>query len=279
MALPMEQSLADSRDELRFHPTSKRIRVSLGQRLVCDTTSAVLVWEPRRVVPTYAVPAADLVADLEPAESRPLPDPMPPFLGPEDFSAHSCPGRSYSVRVDGEVADAAAFVPDDPDLAGKVVLDFGPTTPFAWLEEDEPVIGHPHDPFKRIDVLRSDRRVVVSHGGEVLADSRRAMALYETSLPTRWYLPRDDVRLDLLEASTTRTVCAYKGEASYYSLASGAAADVAWYYPDPLHDAARVRDHVCFYAERTDLAVDGVEMQRPVTPWSDPDEWLRAGRA
>ncbi len=113
------------------------------------------------------------------------------------------------------------------------MLDFGPTTPFAWVEEDEAVIGHPHDPFKRIDVLRSDRRIVVSHGGQVLADSRRAMALYETSLPTRWYLPRDDVRLDLLETSTTRTVCAYKGEASYYSLASGAAADVAWYYPDP----------------------------------------------
>ena len=279
MAVPMEQSLADSRDELRFHPTSKRIRVSLGQRLVCDTTSAVLVWEPRRVVPTYAVPAADLMADLEPAESHPLPDPMPPFLGPEDFAAHSCPGRSYSVRVDGEVADAAAFVPDDPDLAGKVVLDFGPTTPFVWVEEDEPVIGHPHDPFKRIDVLRSDRRVVVSHGGQVLADSRRAMALYETSLPTRWYLPRDDVRLDLLEGSTTRTVCAYKGEASYYSLASGAAADVAWYYPDPLQDAARVRDHVCFYAERTDLTLDGAALPRPVTPWSDPDEWLRAGRA
>ncbi len=78
------------------------------------------------------------------------------------------------------------------------------------------------------------------------------LALYETSLPTRWYLPRDDVRIELLEPSTTHTVCAYKGEASYYSLASGAAADVAWYYPEPMHDAARVRDHVCFYAERTD---------------------------
>jgi uncharacterized protein (DUF427 family) len=279
MAVPMEQSLTDSRDELRFHPTSKRIRVSLGERLVCDTTSAVLVWEPRRVVPTYAVPAADLVAELEPADALPLPDPMPPFLGPEDFAAHSCPGRSFSVRADGEVAEAAAFMPDDPDLAGRVVLDFGPTTPFAWVEEDEQVIGHPHDPFKRIDVLRSDRRVVVSHGGQALADSRRAMALYETSLPTRWYLPRDDVRLDLLEPSTTRTVCAYKGEASYYSLASGAVTDIAWHYPDPLHDATRVRDHVCFYAEKTELAVDGATVPRPVTPWSDPDEWLRAGES
>jgi uncharacterized protein (DUF427 family) len=79
MAVPMEQSLTDSRDELRFHPTTKRIRVRLGQHPVCDTTSAVLVWEPRRVVPTYAVPAADLVAELEPAHSQPMPDPMPPL--------------------------------------------------------------------------------------------------------------------------------------------------------------------------------------------------------
>jgi uncharacterized protein (DUF427 family) len=85
------------------------------------------------------------------------------------------------------------------------------------------------------------------------------MALYETSLPTRWYLPADDVRLDLLTPSDTRTVCAYKGMASYYSLASGAAADVAWYYPDPLHEAAQVRDLICFYAEKTTLTVDGVQ--------------------
>jgi uncharacterized protein (DUF427 family) len=217
------------------------------------------------------VPAAELAAQLEPAESRPLPDPLPPYLGPYNFGLHSCRGRAFSVRADGHVAEAAAFVPDDPDLALHVVLDFGTTTPFTWLEEDEPVIGHPHDPFKRIDVLRSDRHIVVSHQGEVLADTRRAMALYETLLPTRWYLPPEDVRFDLLAPSPTRTVCAYKGEASYHSLASGAAADIAWHYPEPLHDAERVRDHVCFYAEHTDLAVDGVEQPRPVTPWSKPD--------
>ena len=270
MAVRFEQALRGSGDELRFHPTAKRIRVSLGGRQICDTTSAVLVWEPRRVVPTYAVPAADLIAELEPADTRPLPDPMPAYLGPYDFATHSCPGRAFSVRADGRLAASAAFVPDDPDLADWVVLDFGVTTPFTWMEEDEQVIGHPHDPFKRIDVLRSDRRIVVSHEGEVLADSRQAMALFETSLPTRWYLPRDDVRLDLLTPSETHTVCAYKGTASYFSLASGAAADIAWFYPDPLHDAELVRDHVCFFVERTDLSIDGVAQPRPVTPWSSP---------
>ena len=107
---------------------------------------------------------------------------------------HSCAGQAFSVVAGGRTATAAGFVPDDSDLGGRIVLDFGP---FDWVEEAEPVIGHPHDPFKRIDVLASGRHVVVSYGGEVLADSRRPMALFETYLPTRWYLPADDVRLEV----------------------------------------------------------------------------------
>jgi uncharacterized protein (DUF427 family) len=275
MALRMGKHLAAVRDMLCYHPSPKRIRVSLDDHLCCDTTSAMLVWEPRRVVPMYAVPRDDLDADLSPTASAPLPDELPPFLGPEDFAVHSCPGQSYDVTAGGHTAPSAAFVPDDPDLGGRVVLDF---PPFTWVEEGEAVMGHPHDPFKRIDVLASDRRVVVSHGDEVLAETTDAMALFETTLPTRWYLPRDDVRLDLLTPSDTRSVCAYKGQAEYFSLRSGAVRDIAWTYPDPLHDALRVKGMICFYAERADHTLDDVRQDRPVTPWSDPDEWLRAGR-
>jgi uncharacterized protein (DUF427 family) len=271
----MGKLLAASRDELCYHPISKRIRVSLGDLLCCDTTSAMLIWEPRRVVPMYAVPAADFDADLTPTASAPLPAELPPFLGPEDFAAHSCPGQAYDVTAGGRAAKGAAFIPDDPDLGGRVILDF---QPFAWVEEGERVIGHPHDPFKRIDVLASDRHVVVSRGDEVLAETKHAMALFETHLPTRWYLPRDDVRLDLLVPSETRSVCAYKGQAEYFSLRSGAVRDIAWTYPEPLHDALRVKNMICFFAERADHTIDGVTQNRPVTPWSDPDDWLRADR-
>jgi uncharacterized protein (DUF427 family) len=169
------------------------------------------------------------------------------------------------------VLAAAAFRPDDPDLAGYVSLDFGA---FTWLEEDEEGVGHPHDPFKRIDTLGSSRQVVVALDGTVLADTSRAVALHETGLPARWYIPRDDVRMELLEPSSHRTTCAYKGHASYYSVegAGTAGRDIAWTYPEPLHDAERVRDLVCFFSERTDLRVDGVPVDRPVTPWSPPDQ-------
>lgn len=270
----MADQLAASSDSLRFHPTSKRIRVRLGDQELCDTTSALLIWEPRRVVPMYAVPAKGFAAELVPVQPLPVPDRLPPFLGPEEFAVHTCDGKPFSVVAGGRTATAAAFVPDDRDLDGRILLDFWP---FEWLEENEAVMGHPHDPFKRIDVLDSDRHVVVSYGGQVLADTRRPMALYETHLPTRWYLPTEDVRLDLLADSDTRSVCAYKGQARYLSLRSGEARDLAWSYPEPLHDALRVKDRISFYAEKADYSIDGVEQERPLTPWSDPDAWLQAG--
>jgi uncharacterized protein (DUF427 family) len=117
--------------------------------------------------------------------------------------------------------------------------------PFSWREEDEPVVAHPHDPFARIDVLRSDRHVRVTLGATVVAESDRPVALIETSLPVRWYLPSDDVRMDLLTPSETRSRCAYKGTASY--LSAEGAPDVAWFYPDPLHDAAPVTGLLSFW--------------------------------
>ena len=188
-----------------------------------------------------------------------------------NFSLHTCPGQSLDVHVGQHVLVATAFRPDDPDLAGYVSLDFDA---FTWLEEDEEAVGHPHDPFKRTDTLQSSRHVVVALSGMVLADTTRAVALLETGLPTRWYIPRDDVRMDLLELSSHWTTCAYKGHASYYSVEGSQAAgrDIAWTYPEPLHDAERVRDLVCFFSERTDLSVDGEHLDRPVTPWSPPDD-------
>ena len=78
--------------------------------------------------------------------------------------------------------------------------------------------------------------------------------------------------------SDTSSTCAYKGRASYLSTADGrpGGQDVAWTYPDPLDDAFRVRGHVAFWNERTDIRVDGVLLPRPVTPWSTPAEQASA---
>lgn len=265
--------------ELRFEPVTRRVRASLDGAPVLDTTDAVLVWEPRRVVPMYAVPTADLLADLRRRDPTPVPLATPAVLGPVHFGWHTTPGRSFDVVVGERVVEDAAFAPDDADLGGRVVVEW---QPFAWMEEAHPVTGHPHDPFKRIDLLPSDRHVVVSLAGTVLADTRRAVALHETHIPVRWYVPHDDVVTDLLVGSPSTSTCAYKGHATYVSLspegvpgAGAAGRDIGWSYTHPLEEVAAIKGMICFYAERTDLELDGVAVPRPVTPWSSPRDQER----
>jgi uncharacterized protein (DUF427 family) len=274
MGVRMMQLLTGRLDALRYEPTAKRVRVFLAGEPVADTSDAWLVWEPRRVVPTYAVPTKAFTAQLVPAgaesadekagfrlpsvSDRPLLDPSVPF------TTHTCAGTAFDVIAGDETAGRAAFRPADPDLADYVVLDFDA---FEWREEDEPVVSHPHDPFGRIDVLSSSRHVRIEYDGGLLAESSRPMMLFETMLPVRYYLPREDLRVRL-EPSDTVSYCAYKGRASYYSLPDGPR-DVAWIYHEPLQDAEKVRDRICFFDERVEVILDGQRRDRPVTPWTE----------
>jgi uncharacterized protein (DUF427 family) len=275
--------LASGFGELRHEPTAKRIRAVLGGDTVVDSTRAVLVWEPRRIVPSYAVPAEDVRGELVPAGAVAagpdgeagvrLPDVTAlRVLDPRvPFGVHSAEGEVTDLRAAGQHRPGAGFRPADPDLAGLVILDFGAFD--AWYEEDELNVGHPRDPFHRIDVLPSSRPVRLELDGQVLAVSSRPTLLFEAMLPTRYYLPRADVTAELVP-SPTRTWCAYKGQASYFSAPAGGrlVPDIAWTYTEPRHDAAQVRDLIAFFDERIDVILDGERRARPVTPWSDgPD--------
>ncbi|MER5642800.1 DUF427 domain-containing protein [Kitasatospora sp. NPDC002227] len=283
MSTRMRDLLAEGLGELRHEPIGKHIRAVLDGRTVVDTTRAVLVWEPRRIVPSYAVPVSDMSAELSPTgtaatdaadgagvhlldlSARPVLDPSVPF------TVHTAKGRVADVRTDGQQLLGAGFQPADPALDGFVVLDFRAFD--AWYEEDERNVAHPRDPFHRIDVLASSRHVRVELDGEVLAESSRPTLLFETLLPTRYYLPPEDVRAKLTPSST-RTWCAYKGRASYWSATSGdhALPDIAWTYQQPLHEAEHIRGLVAFFNERLNLVVDGERASRPCTPWSShPD--------
>lgn len=271
MATKMSAALGAMHEELRYEPVTHRIRVSHGDLLVAETTDAVLVWEPRRVVPSYAVPRTDLRAEVVELD-LPADDPAsaPPVLAPGRFGPHLSPGTVVTLRSGEAVFEGAGFVLSDPDLSDHVLLDWDA---FEWVEEAATMTGHAHDPFKRIKTLPSDRQVQVSFGGQVLADSGDAVLLLETSLPPRWYIPAADVRTDLLEPSDARSVCAYKGRARYWSLVDAAGGpddgrDLAWSYPDPLHDALPVKDMLCFWVERTELAIDGVAVPRPRSPFA-----------
>jgi uncharacterized protein (DUF427 family) len=252
-------------DELRHEPTEKRIRARLGDQEVVDSRHALLVWEPRRVVPSYAVPPADVRCELVPIASAPSSD--APILHPGiPFSAHSTDGESLAVKLEDKTVDHAAFRPADADLAGHVILDHDAFD--SWLEEDEPILGHPRDPFHRVDTRKSSRHVRIEYDGKALAESSEPTFVFETNLPLRFYLPRGDLQVEP-RPSARRTVCAYKGEASYWSFElGGKSADVAWTYPDPLPDARALTGLVAFYDELVDVILDGERRERPDTPFA-----------
>jgi len=119
--------------------------------------------------------------------------------------------------------------------------------------------------------LRDDPRTVeVAVDGVVVASSTRTTSLDETGLPLRHYFPRDDVQLGRLDTTPTETVCPFKGQASYWSVRTptGEHKDVAWSYVTPLDSVAGIAGLICFYAERTDLTIDGAPRERPVSPWT-----------
>ena len=148
------------------------------------------------------------------------------------------------VELDGERSD-------DPDLAGLVRIPFDAAD--KWTEEDEVILGHARDPFARIDVRQSTRHVRVEKAGQLLAETDRPVLLFETGLPTRYYIPREDVVAEV-EPSDRHTTCPYKGVASYYTV--GGNKDIAWYYPDPLPGVEPIKDLVAFWSERAEISAE-----------------------
>ena len=266
MALKISPAFWKFIPQLRYEPTPRRIRAQLGDNTIVDSYNAFLVYEPRRVTPIYAVPAKDIAADLRVPAAGPAEDPMAgiPPGAPMDprypFAAHTTPGQPLDVQAGAHELPAAAFRPDDPDLSGHVLLDFYAFD--RWLEEDQVVEGHPRDPFHRVDARESSRAVRVHLGGQLLAETREPLFVYETMLPVRTYYPRDDVDWDALGASLTQTVCPYKGTASYWSVRGRPeGTDLAWSYEKVLPDSAQLKDRVSFFDERTEVYVDDTKQE------------------
>jgi uncharacterized protein (DUF427 family) len=233
---------------LFFDPVPQRIRALFAGETVVDSQHAKLLHETGHL-PVYYFPLEDVRQDL---------------LERTDTRTH-CPHKGeasyWNLAVGRRSAPDAVWGYEDPlehaqFLRGHVALYWH--VPDEWFAEDEQLFGHPRDPYSRIDVYRTSRRVRVSVGGETVADSVRTRALFETGLPTRYYFPPEDVRLDLLVPSEKRTRCAYKGSASYWHVRAGGELheDLAWTYTTPQHDAEPVRDLIAFFNERVDLQSD-----------------------
>ncbi|MDQ0376117.1 DUF427 domain-containing protein [Amycolatopsis thermophila] len=271
MALQLSLRQARELPELRFEPTRKRVRASSGGQVFADSRDAVLVWEPRRVVPQYAFPDDDIRATLSPAGPSEVAE-RPVSLGPArvldpstPFGAHSTEGAALTLQLDGIVLEGAGFRPSDPDLAGYVIVDFAAFD--EWREEDEVIVAHPRDPFHRVDVRRGSRHVHIEADSVTLADTKAPRLVFETSLPPRFYLPPSDVDFSRLRESSRESACAYKGRARYWTAADGGR-ELAWAYEEPLPDAAEIAGYVAFFDEHVDVTLDGERLERPVTPWS-----------
>lgn len=122
----------------------------------------------------------------------------------------------------------------------------------------------------RINITPADLHVEVSVNGEKIAESDNPVLLEETGLPTRYYLPREHVRTDLLTSTNRETTCPFKGEASYWSLRVGDELheNLVWSYEVPIPDAEGITGLMCFFNERVDVMVDGEKQPRPETPYS-----------
>ena len=247
---------------LYLEPTPKRIRAVVNGEVVADSRHAMLLHESGHQ-PIYYFPPEDVRSELlEPSEKH-----------------TRCPKKGeasyHTVRVgDRLVKDAAWYYPEPIETAPPIkdLIAFYWDRVDRWLEEDEEVFGHARDPYHRIDLRRTARHIRISLDGELLAETDRAIALFESNLPPRWYMPREDLTAELVPSDKVST-CPYKGQASYYSvrLQSGEVAEnLVWYYAEPLIEASAIAGLVSFYNERVDVELDGEAQERPDSPWRHP---------
>jgi uncharacterized protein (DUF427 family) len=247
--------------KIMFEPSPRRVRVRFNDETIADSTAAHLLFETRHL-PVYYFPRSDVRLDLMTATDH------------HTFCPYKGTASYWTIAVGDKVAENAVWGYPDPfdEVAAiKNFVAFYWDRVDAWYEEDEEIFVHPRDPYKRVDVLQSSRPVQIVVGGEVVAETRRARFLFETRLPTRFYIPPEDVRMDLLVPSDKVTRCPYKGRASYYSVKVDGKLfeDLVWSYPDPISECPKIKGHLCFFNEHVDeIRVDGRALPRPLTPWS-----------
>jgi uncharacterized protein (DUF427 family) len=238
-----------------IEPVPRRVRAMLNGQVVIDTSTALYVWEWPNY-PQYYIP----LTDVDPA-----------ILVDEEHTQklHRGTVRLHGVRL-GETAhpgSARLYTEDSlQGLAGTVRFDWDALD--AWFEEDEEVFVHPRNPYARVDALRSTRSVRVELDGVTLAESASPVMVFETGLPTRYYLNRTEVNFEHLVPSDTVTSCPYKGKTTgYWSVRIGDTThdDLAWSYDFPTRQLLPITGLISFYNEKVDITLAGEPLERPVT--------------
>ena len=223
---------------LYFEPYERRMRAVLDGETVIDTTGGMLLYESN-IGPVLYVPEEDVRQDL---------------ISRTDHSTH-CPFKGDATYWSVGAHENVLWGYEDPVESADWLRGY--VAPYwdlfdAWYEEDEQLHTKLRDPYHRIDVRPTSAHVTVRANGETVAESGRALLLFETGIPARAYMPLEDVRRDRLTPTDKETVCPYKGTASYWSV--GDLEDVAWSYRDPIPEAGAIEGLVSFMG-------DGVEVE------------------
>jgi uncharacterized protein (DUF427 family) len=254
---PSAAERARLKDGVHIELSPRRVRAYFDNKLLADSQKVLLVYETKRP-PVYWFPISDVRLD---------------FLAAKEPSPEGSGTLRWRSNTGGRVADNLAYSYANPsgDLApleGHIAFYWNAVD--SWYEEDEEVFVHPRDPYTRVDTVHSSRHVRVEVDGEVIAETDRPVLLFETGLPTRYYIPKLDVRMELLEPTTTVTHCPYKGDASYWTLHVGDKTykDFVWSYPRPIPEIPKIENLLSFYNEKVHLYLDGVLQERPVSPFS-----------
>jgi uncharacterized protein (DUF427 family) len=204
-----DDTAVESRGRVRVEQSQKWVRAYLGGELIVDSTRPHLVWEVP-YYPAYYFPRDDVRLELFSPTAR------------TERSPSRGEARYFDVKGGDKVAlEAAWHYPESPMEALRDLIRIDWQAMDHWFEEEEEVFTHPRDPYSRVDILPSSRRVRVEVNGVTVAESDQPRILFETGLPPRYYLPLQSVRLDLLRTSDTQTHCPYKGTASYWSVQAG----------------------------------------------------------
>jgi uncharacterized protein (DUF427 family) len=229
---------------LYAEPLRRRMRVQFGGAWIADSEDVVLLHEPGRYPVAYFPPGDVAGGTLEPAdhttEHR--------DLGPTSW---------YTVRAGDQSAPRAAWqhtgLPAHAaELDGRIAFAWRAMD--AFYEEDERILGHAADPYHRIDIRQASRHLVAREGGRTVADTTRPLVLYESGFAPRWYVPREDAELALLETAKGQTFCPYKGVCSYYDI--GGAQRAVWSYEDAYPEVLRICGLLSFEPDKLEVYLD-----------------------
>ncbi len=245
---------------LRFEPASRRIRAFLAGTAIADSTNAQLLLEGNGI-PVVYFPMDDVRMDL---------------MEPSNRRTH-CPHKGdvsyWNIQAGEATARNAAWsyrnpIPQAEEIRDQVAFYWDKMD--GWFEGDDEIFAHPRHPFHRVDVIHSSGHIWVVVKGETVAETTRPRLLFETLLPTRYYMPKLDVRMELLQPSETVTRCPYKGRATYFDVVVGGEVlkDLVWVYENPIPECPRIENLVCFLNEKVDIYVDGRLSEVPKTPWA-----------